>query len=516
MSSSTSPGLQPLTEAETTRCRADGTDFSGLHVWQGDELHVVRPLPSATGSVDAAALAMGVVGLVALGCVLLLPGLETLAIGLPGGLFALVLGWRLFSERRSSWTLRIQSKGFVYARSGRWFPHGNRILRGSLGEVSATWRRSARGPGCRLRARLGGYTLDLLSQTLSDAEELAAVWALYRGGLVAEALPPAVRMPSGMGQVLVTDRLPHAVQLHAGQARLSAEAPVAPVFVHRGHNLWGVPVDRYREIAPRLWRVAAAGLPHVQPALAMVVLDGAPAVLSVPAEGLDLHQISQRHGPMPPSVCLELAARLAETIAAAAAGGAESDPIPGHGRLEAGMVLLDETGCLSILEYGIQPAPRPPDQALFSFGSLPRVFSPEYLKGSAPTDDRYALGVLLLELLGGRPPFWDVSTLEFLQASLRPESQGAMVHALLDACDEAMGPGVRALVGALLAFAPEARPDVGTLAARCRALAAEAGGPLVEAWAGQHDLSVPVEQDGPLCGQVHVVRVLASLESAPL
>ena len=140
MSSSTSPTLQPLTEAETARCRADGTDFSGLHVWQEDELHVVRPLPSSTESVDAAALAMGVVGLVALGCVLLLPGLVTLAIGLPAGIFSLVLGWRLFSERRSSWTLRIQSEGFVYARSGRWFPYGNRILRGSLGEVSATWR----------------------------------------------------------------------------------------------------------------------------------------------------------------------------------------------------------------------------------------------------------------------------------------------------------------------------------------------------------------------------------------
>ena len=470
---------------------------------------MVRPLPTSTGMSDGMAIALGLLGFVSLGYVGLHPRLETLVIGVPGGLFVLLLAWLGFSASRSSWTLRLQTEGFVHARTGRWFPHGNRILRGALHEVSTIRRHAIRGPGRHLFARLGRYRLDLASQTRSHAEALEAIWTLYQTDGRVETLPPASLVPKGMGHVLIAHRLPHAVQVYSGQARLSAAKPSVEVFVHRGHNLWGVDTERYRELAPRLDAVASAGLPHVQPALAVVSLDGTPAVLSAPAAGLDLHQISQRHGPLPPSVCLELAARIAETIAAASnSSGANKEGLPGHGRLEAGMVLLDSTGTLSILEYAIQPVPQPPGQALFSFGSLPRVFSPEYLNGSAPTDDRYALGVVLLELLDGRPPFWDVSTLEFLRASVRAERQAAMVHDLLNACRDRLSPEVRALVGELLSFEPTARPDRGRLAARCRTLAARGNGPTVEDWACDHDLSLPAVPDEPLCKRVHVVGLL--------
>ena len=525
MPAATPNELQPLSEAEKTRCIEAGTAFFGLHVWQGAELHVVHP-PTSTGKGDTHLLLLGG------GFFLMVVGLLRNPWGLlygPVALFIALTFWNLFAKGRSSWTLRMQSKGFVYTRSGRWFPYKDRIRRGSLAEVSAIQRPSAKvepkastAERCRLWIQLGRERLRLPAQPDPQAALLEAIWSQHLGGTVADALPSAARAPAGMGHLYVSDRRPHGARVYAGQARLAPDAPERSVFVHLGHNLWGARIDRYTEVAARLERVAAAGLPHVCPALAVVVLDRAPAVLSARAEGLDLHQIIQRHGAMPASVCLELAARLAETIAAASVGrDAQGDPLPGHGRLESGMVLLDSAGTLSILEYAIQPAPSPPDQALFSFGSLPRIYSPEYLNRSAPTDDRYALGLMLLELLGGRPPFWDTDTLELLQNSLRPERQRAMVQQLVRDCaglvppgdrelpggSRELSPGIQELVCELLAFAPTDRPAPNTLAARCRQLATEASGPRVEDWVAQHDLTVPVERDDALCGRVHMVQL---------
>ncbi|MGW1625202.1 serine/threonine-protein kinase [Streptomyces sp. NPDC002172] len=103
----------------------------------------------------------------------------------------------------------------------------------------------------------------------------------------------------------------------------------------------------------------------------------------------------------------------------AAAVGAQvcSVLVQAHGRgfvhrdLTPRNVMLTADGTVRVLDFGIATALQPPDGPRLTGAGMaagtPGFISPEQGKGQAatPLSDLYALGCMLYEILGGRPPF---------------------------------------------------------------------------------------------------------------
>jgi serine/threonine-protein kinase PpkA len=114
--------------------------------------------------------------------------------------------------------------------------------------------------------------------------------------------------------------------------------------------------------------------------------------------------------------------------------------------------LLRADGSVVLADFGLAvPAGRP--DASFSQGAVvgtPRYVAPEQLEGApaAPAADVYGLGVLLFEMLCGRPPFGGETLMEILSQHLvAPPPRLAAAHARL-----------QPVADALLAKEPAARP----------------------------------------------------------
>ena len=128
--------------------------------------------------------------------------------------------------------------------------------------------------------------------------------------------------------------------------------------------------------------------------------------------------------------------------------------------------LLRADGAVVLADFGLAvPAGRA--DASFSQGAVvgtPRYVAPEQLQGApaAAAADVYGLGVLLFEMLCGRPPFGGETLMEILSQHLvAPPPRLAAAHARL-----------QPLADALLAKAPAARPAdadevLGLLGQRC-------------------------------------------------
>ena len=192
----------------------------------------------------------------------------------------------------------------------------------------------------------------------------------------------------GMAQVyLARDR---SLDRPVAVKELAPEFAVDPTFV-----------ERFRREAQ-----AAANLAH--PNIVGVydwgTQDGTYFIVMEYIEGPSLSQVIRHDGPLHPRRAAEIASEVA-----AALGFAHSRGVV-HRDIKPGNVLLTGTGQSKVTDFGIARALSSADDDLTQAGSVmgtATYFSPEQAQGLPvdPRSDLYSLGVVLYEMVTGRPPF---------------------------------------------------------------------------------------------------------------
>jgi serine/threonine-protein kinase len=218
--------------------------------------------------------------------------------------------------------------------------------------------------------------------------------------------------------------------------------------------------------AERLRREARAAARLGHPGVARV-LDlgedgGRPYLVMELLRGESLAGRLARAGALPPAEAARVVAAAADALDAAHRAGIV------HRDVKPGNVFLTRDGEVKLLDFGIASAS---NEAALTGGDLigtAAYLAPERVLGhdATPAADVYALGVLLYELLAGRPPFAADSGMALAMAHVHarpvplPEAAPSVPPSLAAACEQA------------LAKDPAARPAAATLAALLRSTAA--------------------------------------------
>ncbi|MBX3273379.1 MAG: serine/threonine protein kinase [Sandaracinaceae bacterium] len=137
-------------------------------------------------------------------------------------------------------------------------------------------------------------------------------------------------------------------------------------------------------------------------------------------EGQTLHHALRGSGPMSPARALHIARQVGRSLREAHGLGVV------HRDLKPGNVFLvrhdDDPDFVKVLDFGLVKDVRAPMEDLTQTGMLmgsPKYMAPEQIRGERELDaraDLYALGVILYEMLAGRPPFVGKSQLDVLVA----------------------------------------------------------------------------------------------------
>ena len=176
-------------------------------------------------------------------------------------------------------------------------------------------------------------------------------------------------------------------------------------------------------------------------------------------EGPDLHHYLRENGPLTPVAAALLTAQIADALAASHADGVV------HRDLKPANVLLDERGGAMrpmLTDFGIaRLADSPGLTRTHEFVGTPAYVAPESAEGRPQTSavDIYGAGILLYELVTGRPPFAGGTALEVLHRHLseeprRPTTVPEPLWTVIERClrkDPAQRPGAENLARALRA-----------------------------------------------------------------
>ncbi|MER6119213.1 protein kinase [Streptomyces sp. NPDC001743] len=182
-------------------------------------------------------------------------------------------------------------------------------------------------------------------------------------------------------------------------------------------------------------------------------------------DGPDLHRYLRDNGPLTPVAASLLTAQIADALAASHADGVV------HRDLKPANVLLDERdGQMHpmLTDFGIaRLADSPGLTRTHEFVGTPAYVAPESAEGRPQTSavDIYGAGILLYELVTGRPPFAGGTALEVLHRHLseeprRPSTVPAPLWTVIERC---------------LSKDPDRRPSAENLARALRTVAAGIG-----------------------------------------
>ncbi|MFD6230799.1 serine/threonine-protein kinase [Streptomyces sp. NPDC060232] len=209
-------------------------------------------------------------------------------------------------------------------------------------------------------------------------------------------------------------------------------------------------------------------------------------------DGPDLHRYLRENGPFTPVAASLLTAQIADALAASHADGVV------HRDLKPANVLLDERdGQMKpmLTDFGIaRLADSPGLTRTHEFVGTPAYIAPESAEGRPQTSavDIYGAGILLYELLTGRPPFAGGTALEVLHRHLseepqRPSTVPEPLWTVVERC---------------LRKEPNERPSAANLARALRVVAAGIGvhstGAEVEAALGVGALLAPDPSPAPV------------------
>ena len=132
--------------------------------------------------------------------------------------------------------------------------------------------------------------------------------------------------------------------------------------------------------------------------------DGVAYIVMELVEGATLRQAIDLHGALPPARAADIAAQVADALAAAHARGLV------HRDVKPSNVLVQLDGRVKVTDFGIAKAADQSTDELTRTGSVmgtARYLAPEQLEGR-PVDERadvYSLGLVLFEMLAGETPF---------------------------------------------------------------------------------------------------------------
>jgi serine/threonine-protein kinase len=205
--------------------------------------------------------------------------------------------------------------------------------------------------------------------------------------------------------------------------------------------------------------------------------DGRPFLVFELIEGTDLRERLRQEGMIGIADALAIATQVANGLAAAHARHCV------HRDLKPGNILIADDGRVCVADFGIaraleEPGLTQPGRVL----GTGEYVSPEQALGR-PVDGRsdlYALGVVLYEMLAGRPPFRGAGFADVAARHVRDEPPP------IDAARPGLPPGLAALLAALLAKSPDERPqDAATVRTGLRSIltpiAGDAPSPVVAA-----------------------------------
>jgi serine/threonine-protein kinase len=206
------------------------------------------------------------------------------------------------------------------------------------------------------------------------------------------------------------------------------------------------------EVADRFMREARTMARLKHPRAAMIfdaghLAGGRPFIIMEYVEGSTLAETLTREGTFAPERAVQVAAEICDVLADAHALGIV------HRDLKPSNIMLNERG-VCVLDFGIAKVLQNSTEVTRTHATTesglvigtPRYMSPEQCLGHAvgPASDLYSVGVLLYEMLTGRPPFVDALSSAVLVkqatvqpaplAQLRPDAPRALaaaVHALL-------------------------------------------------------------------------------------
>ncbi|MGH2657217.1 MAG: protein kinase domain-containing protein [Actinomycetota bacterium] len=156
---------------------------------------------------------------------------------------------------------------------------------------------------------------------------------------------------------------------------------------------------------------AAASLshPNVVAVHDVGVHQGSPFIVMEHVPGWTLAELVRDGGPMDPGRVAEIGEAVARALGAAHAAGIV------HRDVKPGNVMVTADGRVKVLDFGIARALRwTPLTDTPAVQGTAEYMAPEYVKGDGadPRSDIYSLGVVLYELLAGRPPFTGDSPLQ--------------------------------------------------------------------------------------------------------